>query len=468
MTGTKPEVGIDELRVKIAETTVEIIRLAGRRNNLAREVGRLKAIESIPIEDDAVEDSLLREVTEECDRAGVDRSAGLKMLALLLAESKKAQGIQALQSGPSPMSVFAKAVELQRGGVKLIRLDVGEPDFRPPRAVLNACSGAMFGFKTHYTEARGIPELLSALRGYLRRKSGFAATEDEIAVTPSGRFAVYASLSAVVSEGDSAIVPEPNWPAYREVLKHLGAKPIVIHGRLEDGWSLSAGEVERAIRPNTKAIILSYPNNPTGKVISQEAFREVVQVADDRGLTVVSDEIYNEYSSKPCPSVLHTHTAPKKFVMTSSFSKAWAMTGFRIGYVVSSKDIIARVASMTSLVLSSVPEFIQHGAIKALDSDTEVKKNVAVMNDRVEAISRELDRIGSLEYVKPDGAMYFFPRLRKPGLTGGMLAESLLQRGVTVTPGVAFGSYEDFFRISLGQPKEVILEGVRRMGDLLA
>ncbi|MDG7028686.1 MAG: chorismate mutase, partial [Nitrososphaerota archaeon] len=145
MTGTKPEVGIDELRVKIAETTVEIIRLAGRRNNLAREVGRLKAIESIPIEDDAVEDSLLREVTEECDRAGVDRSAGLKMLALLLAESKKAQGIQALQSGPSPMSVFAKAVELQRGGVKLIRLDVGEPDFRPPRAVLNACSGAMFG-----------------------------------------------------------------------------------------------------------------------------------------------------------------------------------------------------------------------------------------------------------------------------------------------------------------------------------
>ena len=466
MTEKKPDAEIDELRAKIAEITVEIIRLAGRRNSLAREVGRLKAIGSIPLEDDAVEDSLLREVTEECDRAGVDRSAGLKMLALLLVESKKAQGIQALQSGPSPMSVFAKAVELQRGGVKLIRLDVGEPDFKPPRAVLDACSEAMFGFKTHYTEARGIPELLSALRGYLQRKSGFAATEDEVAVTPSGRFAVYASLSAIVSEGDSAIVPEPNWPAYREALKHLGAKPIAIRGRLEDGWSLSAGEVERAIRPNTKAIVLSYPNNPTGKVISPDAFREVVQVADDRGLTVISDEIYNEYSSKPCPSVLRT--APKKFVMPSSFSKAWAMTGFRIGYVVSSKDIVARVASMTSLMLSSVPEFIQHGAIKALDSDTEVKKNVTVMNDRVEAVSRELDRIGSLEYVKPDGAMYFFPRLRKPGLTGGRFAESLLQRGVTVTPGTAFGAYEDFFRISLGQPKEVIIEGVRRMGDLLA
>ena len=466
MTKTKPEPGIDDLRAKIAETTREVIRLVGRRNSLAREVGRLKAMGSIPIEDDAVEDSLLRDVTEECDRAGVERSAGLKMLALLLAESKKAQGVQARQSGPSPMSVFAKAIELQRGGAKLIRLDVGEPDFKPPPAVIEGCSEALFGFKTHYTEARGIPELLSALRGYLRRKSGFTADEDEVAVTPSGRFAVYASLSALVSEGDSAIVPEPNWPAYREALQHLGVKPIIVRSRLENGWSLSPSEVEGAIRPNTKAIILSYPNNPTGKVISPEAFREVVQIADDRGLTVVSDEIYNEYSSKPCPSVLRT--VPRKFVMTSSFSKTWAMTGFRIGYVVSSKDIVARVTSMTSLMFSSVPEFIQYGAIRALDSDAEVKTNVTEMKERIEVVSKELDRIESLEYFKPDGAMYFFPRLRKRGLTGRKFVERLLQKGVTVTPGAAFGAYEDFFRISLGQPKETIIEGVRRMGDLLA
>ena len=466
MTETEPGPGIDELRSDIAEITREIIRLVARRNGLAREVGRLKASGSLPAEDDAVEDSLLAEVTEECDRTGVDRVAGMKVFALLLAESKKVQGIQARSPMASPMSVFAKAVELQRRGAKLIRLDVGEPDFKPPQAVLEACSDALFGFKTHYTEAKGIPELLSALRGYLQRKSGFAATEDEVAVTPSGRFAVYAGLSAVVSEGDSVILPEPNWSAYREALQHLGARTIAVHGRLEDGWSLLPDEVERAIRANTKAIILSYPNNPTGKVISPEEFRGVVQVADDHGLTVISDEIYNEYSSKPCPSVLRT--TPRKFVLTSSFSKAWAMTGFRIGYVVSSKDIVSRVAGMTSLMLSSVPEFVQHGAIKALDADAEVAKNVAEMKDRVEAVSGELDKVGSLEYVKPDGAMYFFPRLRKKGLTGSRFAEDLLQKGVTVTPGAAFGAYEDFFRISLGQPKETILEGVRRMGDLLA
>ncbi|MDG6941317.1 MAG: aminotransferase class I/II-fold pyridoxal phosphate-dependent enzyme [Nitrososphaerota archaeon] len=466
MSGAKPERRIDDLRGDIAETTKEIIRLVGRRNSLAREVGRLKSIGSIPIEDDAVEDTLLREVTEECDRAGVDRSVGLKMFSLLLAESKKVQGLQSKPSGLSPMSVFARAIELQRGGANLIRLDVGEPDFRPPRAVLEACSDALFGFKTHYTEARGIPELLYALRGYLRRKSGFAATDDEVAVTPSGRFAVYASLSAVVSEGDSAIVPEPNWPAYREALQHLGVRPIVVNCRLEDAWSLSPGEVERAIRPNTKALVLSYPNNPTGKVIPPETFRELVQIADDRGLTVISDEIYNEYSSKPCPSVLRT--TPKKFVLTSSFSKTWAMTGFRIGYIVSSKDIVGKVTRMTSLMLSSVPEFIQYGAIKALDSDAEASKNAADMKDRVEAVSKELDKIISLEYVKPDGGMYFFPRLKKPGLTGDRFVEGLLQRGVTVTPGAAFGGYEDFFRISLGQSKDTVIEGVRRMGDLLA
>jgi aspartate aminotransferase len=457
---------IEELRADIAQTTKEIIRLVGRRNDLARQVGRLKTRGLLPAEDDAVEDSLLMEVAEECDRAGVDTSAGLKILGLLISESKKAQGLHQRASGPSPMSVFSKAVALQRRGVKLIRLDVGEPDFRPPRAVLEACAEALFAFKTHYTEARGIPELTGALRNYLQRKSRFQAADNEVAVTPSGRFAVYSALATTVSEGESAIVVEPNWPAYREILLHLGAKPIVIHTLLENNWSLSADDLEKAVRPGTKALVLGYPNNPTGKVISPAVFQELTDFADDRSLTVISDEIYNEYSSKPCPSVLLA--PPKKFILTSSFSKTWAMTGFRIGYAVSSREVIARVARMTSMAVTSVPEFIQYGAVKALEADEEVRKNVAEMRDRVEAVAEELDRIGSLEYVKPDGAMYFFPRLRKPGWSGSQFVERLLEKGVSVTPGLAFGAYDDFFRISLGQPKESIVEGVRRMGELLA
>lgn len=429
---------------------------------MAREVGRLKNERSIPIEDEEVEDALIQGAMEECDKAGLDRSSGLKIVGVLLAESKRAQG---MKERPTPGSVLARAKALQRKGVDVIRLDVGEPDFHPPQAVLKACSEALYTFKTHYTESQGIPELRSALRSYLKKKSGFRVSDEEIAITPSGRFAVYAALSTVVGEGESAVVIEPNWPAYREVLESLRARPLIIRTALDEEWTPSVNEIQERIRRTTRAIILSYPNNPTGKVISIRRFKEIVKLADDLGLTVLSDEIYNEYSSKPCPSVFKT--TPKKFILTSSFSKTWAMTGFRIGYAVSSKETVSSIAKSTSLMFTSVPEFIQWGAIKALSSSSEVKRNAIQMRTRVEAACEALDNISSIEFAKPEGAMYVFPRI-KTGETGDSFAERLLEKGVSVTPGTAFGDYPDFFRISLGQPKEKILQGVGRIGELLS
>jgi aspartate aminotransferase len=452
---------LEELRGQIAEVTREMIRLAGRRKSMAREVGRLKNEKSMQVEDDNVEDALTRDVIAECERVGLERSSGLKILSVLLAESKRTQG---MRERPTPGSVLSRAKALQRRGIDVIRLDVGEPDFLPPRAVLKACSEALFSFKTHYTESQGIPELRSALRSYLEKNNGFKVADEEIAITPSGRFAVYAALSAVVGEGESAVVIEPNWPAYREVLQSLGARPSVVQTTLEEQWTPSVSEVQERIRPNTRALILSYPNNPTGKVISIRRFKELVGLADDLGLTVLSDEIYNEYSSKPCPSVFKT--TPKKFILTSSFSKTWAMTGFRIGYAVSSKEIVSSIAKATSLMFTSVPEFIQWGAIKALGSTAEVRRNAAQMRARVEAASGALGKIPSLEFARPDGAMYAFLRIRT-GETGDSFAERLLEKGVSVTPGTAFGDYPTFFRISLGQPKDKILQGIGRMGKLL-
>ena len=239
---------------------------------------------------------------------------------------------------------------------------------------------------------------------------------------------------------------------------------IVIHTTIDHRWSPTVEEVQEAVRPNTKAIILSYPNNPTGKVIPKRLFGEIVSLADDLGLTVISDEIYKEYSSIPCPSVLET--TPKKFILTSSFSKTWAMTGFRIGYAVSSKENVSKISNLTSLLVTSVPEFIQWGAIKALDADAEVRRNSSQMHERIEAACEALDKISSLEYVRPDGAMYIFPRIRS-GEKGVSFAEKLFKKRVTITPGIAFGDYDDFFRISLGTPSGEILKGIKRMAELL-
>lgn len=460
----KSEPALEDLRAQIAKVTKEIIQLAGKRNRLASEISRVKIGESLPVENEVVEDALARDVIAECDKVGLDRRAGLKILSVLLSESKKAQG---LRGRPPPEPIFAKALAIQRKGVKLVRLDVGEPDFTPPKAVVKGCSDALFGSKTHYTEARGIPELRDALRKYLERKSTFKAQDPEVTITPSGRFAVYAALGTVVSEGESAVVIDPSWPAYKDALWQLGAKPLVVNATFENQWVPSTKEIEEVIKPHTRAIIVSYPNNPTGSVISPRLFKEIVGLADDHGLTVISDEIYNEYSFKPCPSVLRT--TPKKFILTSSFSKTWAMTGFRIGYAISSAESIANMTKLTSLIMTCVPEFIQWGAIGALTADSEVERNVAEMKNRIEAASRELDKIGALQYVKPDGAMYVFPRVMKPRESGDSVSEKLLEKGVSVVPGSSFGeAFGEYFRISLGQPREQIVKGIRQMGELLS
>src|SRR5579863_4422190 len=272
--GVKTGSSLAGQRAEVARNREELVRMVGRRNRLAYQVGRLKSEASLPAEDEAVEDALLNEVVSECDRAGVSRAAGLKIFRVLLEQSKKTQG---LSRTTTPMESFAKALALQRQGVKVIRLDVGEPDFRPPRRVLEGCAEALYGFRTHYTEPKGIPALTEALRRYIAKKQRFEAGPDELMVTPSGRFAVYAALATTVEEGESAVVIEPSWPAYSDILASLHASPIHVHTELDAAWTPSLEDVKTAIRANTKAIILNYPNNPTGKIISPRLFREILE-----------------------------------------------------------------------------------------------------------------------------------------------------------------------------------------------
>lgn len=456
-----------QLRERIADKTREIIDLVGERNDLAKKVGALKTMGSLPIEDQSVEESLVRLVIRECDARGVDPGTGLKILSALLGEGKRVQGFKSAQPLITPMMMSAKAQQVEATGKKLLRLDVGEPDFHPPKAVLDSTSQALYAFKTHYTNTRGIPEAVSAVRRYVERKHHFSVKDSEVIINPGGRFGVYMALSTVVREGESAIIVEPNWPAYKEGLQYIGAKAITVHTTLEDGWLPSVDAIHDAIRTNTRAIVLSYPANPTGAILPPERFREVVEVANDHKLTVISDEIYTDYSYKPCPSILES--GAQKFIMTASFSKTWAMTGFRVGYTISSEDNVTKMMKVQSLLLTCVPEFIQRGAISALDSDPDVVKNSAAMKERIEAASRELDSIPALQYVKPDGAMYVFPQAKNAGFDSVAFTMKLLEeKGVTISPGTGFGDYPRAFRVSLGGSMETIVQGIRKIGELLS
>jgi len=462
----KSQEELEDLREQVAETTSQIVKLVAKRDGLARRIGEIKTKGALPMESDSVEDALYRRVLQECHDLGLDERLGTKLLGMLISESKKAQGIKSGLVPITPMMMMAKAKEIESQGKALIRLDVGEPDFHPPKAVIDAVSKALYSFKTYYTVGRGIPELLSALQGYLQRKYSYRPAENQLMVTPGGRFAVYAALATALSEGDSAIVIEPNWPAYREGIDYVGAKAITLRTSLEDGWEASPEEIKESIRPNTKAIILSYPCNPTGKIISKASFKEIVGIADDAGLTVISDEIYNDYAYKPCPTILDD--LPKKYVLTSSFSKAWSMTGFRVGYALAPPETVSKMLKVLGLMITCVPEFIQLGAVKALDCDKEVARNSKAIKARIEAVSKELDKIDGLEYDKPDGSIYVFPQAVDKRFDSSAFAMELIEKkGVTISPGTGFGDYPRCFRMSLGQPEAKLVAGVRKIGELL-
>lgn len=462
---------LQDLREEVAETTKEIIRLVARRVELAKRIGGVKSRESLPIDNERVEDALLEDVLRECKRLGLDQQLGTKILGTLLKESKKAQRTH-VRGKPqpliTPMVMMAKATEIEKGGKKLIRLDVGEPDFRPPKAVLDAVSNALYSYKTYYTVGRGIPELISALRSYLAVRYNYReAAENQLMVTPGGRFAVYSAVATVASEGDSVVVIEPNWPAYKEGLEFIGARAITIRTTLEEGWEPSPERVKAAIRPNTKAIVLSYPANPTGKIMDKARFREIIEIADDHGLTVISDEIYNDYAYKPCPTILER--LPKRYILTSSFSKAWSMTGFRVGYSLAPAETSSRMLKILGLMITCVPEFIQRGAAKALECVDEVSRNSRVMKERIDATTAELEKIDALELLKPEGAIYAFPQAKDEAFDSAAFAMELLEKkSVTISPGTGFGDYPRCFRISLGQPQETLSAGVRKIGELLS
>ena len=368
--------------------------MLARRIELAKRIGEVKSKGSLPIDNEKVEDALLGGpgAAGECKGLGLDQQLGTKILSTLLKESKKAQRTQAggkQQALITPMVMMAKATEIEKGGKKLIRLDVGEPDFRPPKAVLDAVSNALYSYKTYYTVGRGIPELLSRCDPYLAIRYNYReAAENQLIVTPGGRFAVYSALATVASEGDSVVVIEPNWPAYKEGLDYIGARAITVRTTMEERWEPSPERVKAAIRPNTKAIVLSYPSNPTGKIMDKASFKEIVEIADDRGLTVISDEIYNDYAYKPCPTILDD--LPKKYILTSSFSKAWSMTGFRVGYSFAPPETSSRMLKVLGLMITCVPDFIQRGAVKALEAVDEVSRNSRIMKERIDATSAEL------------------------------------------------------------------------------
>ena len=455
---------LSKLRAQIRDVTLEIIAKAHKRMELSERIGTIKGNLNIEIEDERVEQEIRRSVTDFSHKRGIDPAFSGRLLNILLMESVRLQQIQ--QKKPryttlenTHLSVFMKAKELESSGKKIIHLEVGEPDFPPPRSLKKALIESYKKKQYHYTDSRGLLKLRQAIA----KKVGYGTVDNEVIVTSGGRFAIFSAMLALLKQGEEVISIDPSWPAYREFVDFAGGKIKVLHTTLEERWAPDIRQLEAMIGHHTKVVILNYPNNPTGKVLDEKDITRIISLAKDNGLYVISDEVYSDYAFKGFTSL--TRYKYDKSIVVSSFSKSCAMTGFRVGYGIAEKEIIDKMARVQAIALTSVAEPMQHAALSAIDYNP--AGNVKLIKERLDLISEKLCNM-SLDFITPQGAMYVYPRLRGLIQTDTELVKTLLKLGVAVAPGSGFGeNYKQFIRISACQPKKLLEQGLEVIKSIL-
>lgn len=442
---------LEKLREDMRQITSEIMKSVKKRMEIAQQIGDVKLKRGLDIVDERTEEELRRSIADLCSQIGLERELGIRLLNILLGESERVQ-----LKRKTPTTVFAKAKKLENEGRKIIHLEVGEPDFVPPESVKRSLAEVIEQGHYHYTEPRGVPKLRGALATSLNEKFGASVKEDQIIVTVGGRFAVFLAISSMVSPGDEIIVIEPSWPAYKECAEFIDGKVRVLHTTLEEGWVPDLTRLGKLINSSTKMLVINYPNNPTGKVMDENKLRQIVEMAKDNKLLLMSDEVYADLSYKKFSSVLNYNY--ENSIVISSFSKGPAMTGFRVGYAVANSGIIGKMVKLQAVALTSVAEPMQYAALSALQ-DNRIKENANVMQRRLSLICDRLKKM-PVSFVQPDGAMYVFAKVNIDGFNADQFTERVLDEGLALTPGSAFGNYNNFLRISAGQSEEVIEQGM--------
>ncbi|MCH7967781.1 MAG: aminotransferase class I/II-fold pyridoxal phosphate-dependent enzyme [Thaumarchaeota archaeon] len=442
---------IDELRNKMEQVTLEMIKLLNTRNEIAKEIGQVKKNLGKRVTDEVREENLRTKVISLCDEIDLDTSIGTKFLNFLLNESVKIQ----TPMDQTHLTIFLKAKSLEEHGKKIIHMEVGEPDFLPPIQVKNALEKVYDKGFIRYGDAKGLSQFRSALAKKNSETFDVKTVQENILVSPGARFSVYLAISTLLNPGDEIIIIEPAWPAYKDCAFNAGVKVRVIKTTLESKWEPNINQIEEAITPHTKMIVLNYPNNPTGKILPLNVQDEIIELAIKNDLYVLSDEIYSQYSYKEWKSVLSYNY--KKSIVTQSFSKSHSMTGFRIGYAIAIAEIINKMSELQALCLTNVSEPIQFVALEALDAD--ISNNANIIKSRLELLTREAKEIG-LDFVEPDGSMYLFAKVPKDEFDSGRFANSLLEYGLAVAPGEGFGDYKDFIRLSACRDEKELMDGI--------
>ncbi len=355
-----------------------------------------------------------------------------------------------------------KANAMIANGIRVYKLDVGEPDFKTPQRIIDAAYAAMNNGMTHYAPSLGVMQLRQAIALKYKVKS------ENVIATPGSKQGIYYALFSILNPGDEVIIINPAWPSYKQIVKLVGGVPREVNAN--EQFIPDLDEIERAIGNKTKAILVNSPNNPTGAVYSKSTIKEIVKLAHDHKLWVISDEIYDrmvydaEYSS-----FLDVMGIDDGLILLNGFSKAYAMTGWRLGYTIASTGVIKQMAKIQGHTATSPVTFAQIAAITALNEcEDDVKSMVSEFGRRRGKIISMLNQKG-IKFTAPSGAFYFFIDLDSYISRGVDPASYLLENAhVSTTSGAAFGEkYSTFVRISYATSNETIENGFGKIFETL-
>ena len=387
-------------------------------------------------------------------------------------EYRFARRVTAIEPSPT-VAVSDLARRLQAEGQDVIDLGGGDPDFPTPAHIVAAAADAMEAGDTHYVASPGIPELRRAIAEKLRVDNRLEYDPGEIVVTPGGKAAIYAAIMALVDEGDEVLILDPGWVSYAPEVTLAAGKPVRVPLSAEDDFAINAERLASHATPRTRALILCTPNNPTGRVATAAELAAVAALARERDLLVLSDEIYEKlvYDGAVHTSIASLPGMRERTVTLNGFSKAYAMTGWRLGYLAAPTPIVKQVLKVHSHSVTCATSFGQRGAVAALAGPQDfIGRMVAAYDRRRHLVCDRLNAIPGVYCPLPQGAFYAFPDIRGTGLSSTACAELLIERArVAVTPGNAFGDAgEGHIRLSFATSDALLTSAVQRMAETLA
>ncbi|GLQ29055.1 pyridoxal phosphate-dependent aminotransferase [Sulfitobacter pacificus] len=381
--------------------------------------------------------------------------------------------------GPSAISrMMAATAEMKRQGRDVIGLHVGEPDFNTPENILDAANRAMRNGETHYSALDGSPAVKAAVLEKFRRENGLNFTADEVVVTTGAKMMIFSAFMASIGPGDEVILPAPYWVSYSDIVEMMGATPVILPTKAEDGFVLKAADLEAAITPNTRWILINSPSNPTGTIYSAEDYAPLLDVlAENPHVWLMVDDMYEHLIFDPGTFVTPAQLRPDlrdRILTVNGVSKAYAMTGWRIGYGAGPLPLMKAIRAVVSQSTSCTCTIAQAAAVEALTGPQEaVSAYLAEYRSRRSLIMEELHTIPGLVCAAPAGTFYAFVDWRAlvgsitPG--GEVLADDetfchymLQEHGVAVVPGAAFGA-AGYFRISFASDEQSLRQGMARI-----